>query len=477
MMPRTLLFAVRGQSGPPSALRIRYHAGALGLRELVNARSRVNMIPSSLPRHVLACVGMVLPIACESVGESPANSVRSSAVTAPSCSTRVITEQQLVSDDSTIYYVTPETMVAGRHSTLIAGFPNFTSVVSPDDGKVTRIDEDSIFGLVFDNPDRAQPVALPLANQVFRGVRALTDRGGTTDRWQVVFSTAPLGGRADSDTLYSLWFGEIAEGHWVDVPLQIPVPTGTILLPRSTSSIATSSEGTLVFSILGIGRDRQRLVLQYSRDQHGWTYEVIPTFATQVSSLFLGGHAISLLLVQPDTTESTDINSLFIWDKADGTWQRGRRVSFGSVDGPAYDPIAVDLDHGTVLSWRSTSRDHEGVRGQHLNAAIVSETGEIERASIVDSALISTGSRFSPLDSHGRILWVVVHGDESGNSSTLRLVELRNRKIQVLGNFPDPYRGFVASTAMEGGSIIVSGLIHVEQKYIASLLQIWELSC
>jgi len=151
------------------------------------------------------------------------------------------------------------------------------------------------------------------------------------------------------------------------------VPDSLLMTTISMSAIAYR-DGKALFSIQGLRGDQPRVVL-YESTPNGWTVSsIVVGTRSYVATALTSSHEL-LAVVENDSTEQEDVNSLFVYAKRyqDSVWTGRTRLVRG-YRSPVYDPTLDVRSDGMVLTWRRTA---ENGRDNAAWSARLNDAGEL----------------------------------------------------------------------------------------------------
>lgn len=384
----------------------------------------------------------------------------------PACTVQQFSQEPLVVDDGRLVYVEADAFAVSQGAVFLAGTPNFVTQMDAG-GKVTGVAQDSIFGAVIGAEGRSFIVPSPVDVRLLTGIRAVGRDGGG---WDVVFGEWVPSGASFPDTVSRLWHGVFRDGAWTSLDT-IPLPQEGALSGAFPSSLLRRGDTLWISTTLQTPSHPPNVALFQYQDG-AWTHELIPTFHSQTELAHSPSLGLLLVVVQPDSTQMRDGNSMFIWAQQP-EWRQIRRVVHGSVDGRVYNPRFTGGNR-SVITWITPQEDSGHIWEHHAVVAPLEDaSGPVVT---VDSMATATSTSMYVEPSAAQGFWVTQH-EFNRTEAEIRLLGASGSKAVVIARTPSPYLGWVAAAAPAPGKILVTGLHYVQNRYIVSVLIRADLSC
>ncbi|MGH7560486.1 MAG: hypothetical protein ACRENB_05640 [Gemmatimonadales bacterium] len=362
-----------------------------------------------------------------------------------SCPVETRTSTPLVLSGNRRIYVEPMALAVRDETVLMTGVPTYLwgpqARTMPRDRGV-----DTLVGLFRDARGRVTALRKP---EVLGGVSDFRIDAGAGDDMAVFFSQLDRPFRpGEPVTTVDFWYGIIARRKWASLE-RLPRPRSGVLETYFATSPARSGHRLLLAVPI---RNRSTDVGVYTRDDGRWTLDVVPTGrAAYVALSAIPAGDILLVVVRPDTTRTSDQNSLSLLVRRNGEWTD---LGFAVLGGPEpiHEPRFFTVAGVQLLSWlvESEITGSRAVRvarvmpGPRLGPVVTLAEG-IEYVSFV------TGSA-APL-------WVVSTPATSTSPGHLRLVSWNDgtpaRVVDVVTN---PFTGYFTALASRKGAEVLGPL-------------------
>lgn len=363
------------------------------------------------------------------------------------CIAREESRQELRLDAHRSVYVEPEVLAASNGEVLLVGTPSYTSTIGSDG--IKRGEPGRGLGVILpDTGGYAREVSAPVDPARIRTVRAATQSDGS---WAVVFAETPS--PTETDDIAHLWFGVHDGRDWRRLE-RIPIPSEGRMGAGIVSRLAHGGGDTLALAIPIRVRPNgftEHDVAVFTFDGHSWTHELVPVRRAVYAELGFARGGWVMALVRPDTTLSSDRNSLFLYTREGGGWRELRKVAPGRP-APIHEPaLRLDARNGGVLGWRALVRDPNGEQRSEARVANGPLDGPLAAAPI-DSAAEGLIPVVFP---DRRAVWVTDHRGPDGKS--IRFFTRGRVRMEEIGRVPSAYEGFFGAVALPDGQLMISG--------------------
>lgn len=380
-------------------------------------------------------------------------------VVASQCRIDEVSRAKLVDGHGRQIYIQPVVAVPNTRGEILLGGEYNYVFGRQDDGRWTRVPEDSLLGAIIPRTGPAVLVRSPVPSRLLGSVRAVARDDGT---WAVVFAEMKPAGAERSDSVARLWYGALDGPHWTTLE-NIPIPPhGTVRGAALSSPVEAG--GVFSWAVVVATPERPSDVLVLQRKHGEWSYEVVPTiFASYAAFAHPVGGDPLLVVVQPDLDLTTDGNSLFLWARRPG-WRRIEKL-VGSSDEAVHHPRLDYAGATGALSWFG----NRGPDGEHARTMSGTTHGFEGPIVTLDSA-ISRGSRQSTLwmNDVGRV-WVLEHEGPEGADREIRLVLRSGDESVLMGRIPHPFLGpFVAASPSPQDVIVTGGIRDSSENTVAT---------
>lgn len=361
--------------------------------------------------------------------------------TATQCFVQEESRQLLRLDSQRTIYVEPEALAASNGEVLLVGTPNYIWTTLSDGTR--RGEPDRVLGVVLPDTGYAREVSAPIDPARIRTVRAVTRVDGS---WAVVFVEIPS--PTQTDYAAQLWFGVHDGCDWRRLE-RIPVPSEGRLNAGIVSTLARGGGDTLALAIpIHVASSRDVAVFIF--DGRKWSHELVPVRRAVYAELGFDDGGLVMALVRPDTTLSSDRNSLFLYGR-EGGWHVRQKVAPG-LAAPVHDPaLRLDAQNGGMLGWRALVSDQNGQQRWEARVASGPLAGPVAAAPI-DSAAEGLIPVVFP---DRRSIWVTDHRGSDGN--WIRFFTRGRVRMEEIGHVPNAYEGFFGAVALPNGHMVISG--------------------
>jgi hypothetical protein len=400
-------------------------------------------------------------------GETPGKEV------AEPCQVRETSRSLLILEGGQVAYVEPTVLRRSANGDfLLAGRHNYRFERSGD-STWSRVAGDSLLGAVVPRAGSPRPIFAPFPTARLNGVRAVELEGG---RWAVVFAEVPpvpaevsrTVGEIRPDSAIRLWYGVVDEGKWATLE-SVPMPVGGGKLePANASSLVRHGENLAWAMILTPPMERSRIIVYEFKDGR-WSYEEVPTFATEVELAHSDSLGLLLAVVQPDPRLRSDSNSLLLWARQPA-WRILRSVVPGSRERVLHPSLRF-TPAGAVLGWIASVPRPDGSETMEMHAVMGKITERDETVIVLDT---DVGPFDVPigLDMPGTSpLWIVDHRHEGSGEREIRFLHPDGAVPAVAGSIRNPYITHFAAQALSDSEVLITGgVLDSAEQYVGSLL-------
>lgn len=388
------------------------------------------------------------------------------------CHVRETSRSLLTLEGGQVAYVEPTVLRRSANGDfLLAGRHNYRFERSGD-SSWSRVAGDSLLGAVVPRAGSPRPIFAPFPTARLNGVRAVELEGG---RWAVVFAEVPpvpaevsrTAGEIRPDSAIRLWYGVVDGGRWTTLE-PIPMPARGTLEPANASSLVRHGENLAWAMILTPPMERSRIIVYELKDGR-WSYEEVPTFATEVELAHSDSLGLLLAVVQPDPRLRNDSNSLLLWARQPA-WRILRSVVPGSRERVLHPSLRF-TPAGAVLGWIASVPRPDGSETMEMHAM----TGKImERDETVIVLDTDVGPFDLPigLDMPGPSpVWIVDHRHEGSGEREIRFLRPDGAVPAVAGSIRNPYITHFAAQALSDSEVLITGgVLDSAEQYVGSLL-------
>lgn len=410
-------------------------------------------------------LGLVLGVSAGCGGTGAAQEAPVGSGPGSSCMVGEPVSQHIALPATAGLYVEPTAFVEDLNGDiLLAGSPIYSFVFDSLNQPEVAPDPE-IFGVVIRKDGSIHPVPKPL-DAPLGDPRALSLPDGG---WEIVFaidSTSEVGAYDHIGARYGRFDGR----RWSD--LELPLAAAVSTRYRLSSELARNRSGLwwALDAPPGSVRGGQRILLRNSR---GWEERTLET-GTSVSYLEIASPPDSIgldaLVVRPDTTRSSDGNSVFLYRLGVGGWNEVSQLANGA-EGRAHTPVFVFQGDTPVMGWTATVRGG-GPGGIEVRTPVRPTVGPPSHT-VVDDA--SSMVRLALFGTHQ--IWVVDH-PLAGGAGELRLVQVESGKVEILKALPNPFTGPFNVLASQTGELLVVGpLLDQEAGMLSSLVLRLPMNC
>ncbi len=388
------------------------------------------------------------------------------------CQVREVSRRLLTLEGGQVAYVEPTVLRRSANGDiLLAGRHNYRFERSGD-STWNRVPGDSLLGAVVPRAGSPRPVFAPFPTAKLNGVRAVELDGG---RWAVVFAEVPpvpaevsrTVGEIRPDSAIRLWYGVVDEGKWATLE-SMPMPVGGKLEPAGASSLVRHGENLAWAMTLTPAMERSRIVVYEFRDGR-WSYEEVPTFATEVELAHSDSLGLLLVVVQPDPRLRNDSNSLLLWARQP-TWRILRGVVPGSRERVLHPSLRF-TPAGAVLGWIASVPRTDGSETMEMHAMMGKVTERDETVIVLDTDVGLFDLPISMDMSGTSPVWVVDHRHEGSGAREIRFLRPAGAVPAVVGSIRNPYITHFAAQALSDSEVLISGgVLNAAEEYVGSLL-------
>ena len=300
-------------------------------------QSVVALIRSTMP------LAAVLGVASFERYEPPKLPAPEASQPAAKCSLRFVGQKKLRLFEDQAAYIEPSAFAANARTLFLAGNPNY---VWTSGNRASLEQRNKLFGAIVGGTTR--PIPAPTASpELLHDVRVAANADGS---WAVVFAEADRADFRSSLANKRYWFGIVRRGMWEGLT-RLPGVEGKLRTLGATDVIDANRE--LIFAVpVDYGFRSDVVVFRRTREGRWHTETVGTNHVAYVDLSQLADQQLALAVVRPDTLESNDRNSLFLYTY-DGTtrrWAERRKLSKGGLQA-VHEPRLRSLEGRIVTTW------------------------------------------------------------------------------------------------------------------------------
>jgi hypothetical protein len=406
----------------------------------------MRLSPLLIPRHG-AWAALLANLCFTACGRTNVSGLAVNPVAASQCRIDEVSRAKLVDGHGRQVYIQPVVAVPNPRGEIFLGGERSYVFGRQDDGRWTRVPEDSLLGAIIPRTGPSELVRAPIPSHLLGSVRAVARDDGT---WAVVFAEMKPAGAERSDSVARLWYGVLDGPRWTSLE-NIPIPPHGVVRGAALSS-PVEADGVFSWAVILATPERPSDVLVLQRKQGEWSYQVVPTiFASYAAITYASGSEPLLAVVQPDLELPSDGNSLFLWARRPG-WVQIAKVA-SSSDGEVHDPRLDRLAGTSVLSWLAQRKG-----GAYSAHAVSGDSAGLGGSVVTLDSSVARGSRRAvfPVQSSPQV-WVLDHQQHDGDAPEVRFVSNTGAAPTLIGQIPNPFIGPFAANTQSPSEILVMG--------------------
>lgn len=390
----------------------------------------------------------VRPVAIVAVSLLLVTGIASAQGGAPVCTATLAAKTPVRLSNGGSVFVEPQAVVTSGDRILIAGNPTYVWYL--ENGRVSAVGRDSIFGIVTDRTGRATAIPSPLRPGHVHAVRAAAHDSG---QWAVVFADADPPVRfAGPIHVRAYWFGITDGARWIRLE-KLPAVEGELKVDAASSLVRTKRGYAFALPLTREYRDRAAV---FAEREGRWTTDFVGAGALY-TSLTTDGDELVLGSVYSDTAPTRpavawrDHNSLWLYRTTEnGTrWGTRTRLVHG-VGQPVHHPALAGAKDGVHVGWLSAgAASHEARLASIVAPDTLAFTAKLVR---------ETQQIMSNVTANGRPLWVTTDYAAGPPEMWVRIWTMRGAAPVQLAATKTDFDG-VAGFAVLDSTIVVVGPI------------------